>query len=320
MYGVSEGGYTSDRVNAFPGGDAGRTHLARFPRPARERLEAVLVDRGFDGVVEAEVLDDLRRLGSATAERLLVDLSAVASLFSMSATSGFHVGAVCEGLSGNAYFGANLEVDGAPVGFTVHAEQSAVANALAHREKAILRLAVTAAPCGHCRQFLNELATASELHLIIGENAATTLAALLPEPFGPADLGVEGGLIGSTETPLALHAGADDALADAALRAASLSYAPYTQAHSGVAFRLRSGTIVVGSYIENAAFNPSLPPVLTAIDRLRFVTRTSSDVTEAVLVELDGAKISQEALSRMLLDTIAPGAVLRLVRASRLAK
>lgn len=42
----------------------------------------------------------------------------------------------------------------------VHAEQSLLANAAWHGESALERLAVSAAPCGHCRQFYSELACA----------------------------------------------------------------------------------------------------------------------------------------------------------------
>lgn len=42
-------------------------------------------------------------------------------------------------------------------GFTVHAEQSSIADAWMNGEEGIDLIAVTAAPCGYCRQFLNEL-------------------------------------------------------------------------------------------------------------------------------------------------------------------
>lgn len=48
-------------------------------------------------------------------------------------------------------------------GVQVHAEQFVMANAWAHRERGIKRLAVSAAPCGHCRQFYAELPSAVRL-------------------------------------------------------------------------------------------------------------------------------------------------------------
>ena len=42
----------------------------------------------------------------------------------------------------------------------IHGEQCLVANALLHGERGLRKLAVSAAPCGHCRQFYSELCCA----------------------------------------------------------------------------------------------------------------------------------------------------------------
>jgi hypothetical protein len=42
----------------------------------------------------------------------------------------------------------------------VHAEQFLMANLVLHNESALHTLAISAAPCGHCRQFYSELACA----------------------------------------------------------------------------------------------------------------------------------------------------------------
>jgi len=299
------------------GPEAVGSYLSKYSEAARRRLEAVLFNDRFDGVIESEIVQDVIRLqgGVTTFEEFMVDMLPIARLYSVPATSGFRVGAVCDGASGNIYFGANLELATAPLGFTIHAEQSAIANAFAHGDKAVLRLAVTAAPCGHCRQFLNELTTASRFQVIIAGQPPTTLTSLLPNSFGPTDLGVKGGLMGQTETPLVSLSGASSPITEAALRAASRSYSPYTLSHSGLAFRLKDGTIIAGSHVESAAYNPSLPPVIAAVDRLRFSGRGYADISEAVLVELEGAKISQEGITRLVLHLIAPGTELRVLKA-----
>ena len=64
------------------------------------------------------------------------------------------------GTSGALYVGVNLEFARLPLYNSVHAEQFLLVNALHHGERAITRLAVSAAPCGHCRQFYSELACA----------------------------------------------------------------------------------------------------------------------------------------------------------------
>jgi cytidine deaminase len=291
--------------------------LSQFSDASRQRLEAVLFNDRFDGVLQSEIVKDVIRLqgGGKTLEQFMVDMLPLARLYSMPATSGFKVGAVCQGASGNIYFGANLELAGAPLGFTIHAEQSAINDALAHGEKAVRQLAVTSAPCGHCRQFLNELTTASTFEVLITGKPKKTLMSLLPDSFGPSDLGVKGGLLGQGETELIPLSGTRDPLLEAALQAASRSYAPYTQSYSGVAFQLKDKTIVAGSYIESAAYNPSLPPPIAAIDRLRFSGYQYSDISTAVLIELENSKISQQGITSLLLGTIAPSAELRVVKA-----
>jgi cytidine deaminase len=42
----------------------------------------------------------------------------------------------------------------------VHAEQFLMANLVLHNEDSLIALAISAAPCGHCRQFYSELACA----------------------------------------------------------------------------------------------------------------------------------------------------------------
>jgi cytidine deaminase len=59
--------------------------------------------------------------------------------------------------SGAVYVGVNLEFPGMPLNASVHAEQCLVANLLLHGEASLRALAVSAAPCGHCRQFYSEL-------------------------------------------------------------------------------------------------------------------------------------------------------------------
>lgn len=42
----------------------------------------------------------------------------------------------------------------------VHSEQCLLTNLLLHGERELLTLAISAAPCGHCRQFYSELCCA----------------------------------------------------------------------------------------------------------------------------------------------------------------
>ena len=71
--------------------------------------------------------------------------------------SGYPVGAcVLGGKTGTVYIGANFEFCSRLIE-TIHGEQCAVHNASVHGEPNITKLAVNAAPCGVCRQFLVEV-------------------------------------------------------------------------------------------------------------------------------------------------------------------
>ena len=85
------------------------------------------------------------------------------------------------------------------VNVCIHAEQFAVVTAMRAGERALEAIATTAAPCGHCRQFMNELRGAASMRVIIPDpgDAATNarkrhlvlpLCDLLPHSFGPLDL------------------------------------------------------------------------------------------------------------------------------------
>ena len=110
--------------------------------------------------------------------------------------SGFQVGAAV--LSGGRIFAAgNLENSAYPL--SVCAERNAVAMAVAAGRRRIEAVAVVggdgkpAAPCGGCRQVLAEFAgpQVPVIYAAGGRGAGsvtTTIGALLPDAFGPANL------------------------------------------------------------------------------------------------------------------------------------
>jgi cytidine deaminase len=122
--------------------------------------------------------------------RLMTRLLPEAAKLAKPPVSNFRVGCVSRGLSGALYFGTNLEFAGEALSFTVHAEQSSVTNAWMNGEEGIDLIAVNAAPCGYCRQFLNELVTADRLTVAMPKETRA-LSELLPSAFGPRDLGVQ---------------------------------------------------------------------------------------------------------------------------------
>lgn len=104
-----------------------------------------------DFVIEASRAKKLRHDSGLGVEQFLASLVQPTADLARPPISKFHVGAVGLGYSGRIFRGVNLEFEGLPLNYTVHAEQFLVANALQHGEKRIVFLAVSAAPCGHCR-------------------------------------------------------------------------------------------------------------------------------------------------------------------------
>jgi cytidine deaminase len=227
------------------------------------------------------------------------------------------VGIVAQGVSGSLYLGFNIEFPGHALGFAVHGEQAALSSAYMHGEQGVLSIALTAAPCGHCRQFMNELAPDGNIEILVEGSAPTKLAALLPLAFGPKDLGRKEGAFPVKRTNLIAANGSTpaDTLFQAALDAARSSYAPYSGAYSGVAIGTRSGRIYSGSYLENVAFNPSLSPLQTALVQLILAGEDYRALARVALAEISRAKISQRSATEAVLSAIAPSVRLEILAA-----
>ncbi len=255
------------------------------------------------GFLTADVVEEFLHSG-LTLEQLMLDLIPSAQKFAIPPISNYFVGAVAHGSSGALYGGANYEFPGQALSFCVHGEQAATVNAMAHGERGIDLLAVSAAPCGYCRQFLNELTTATTLMVILPNMRATPLTQLLPSAFGPGDLGVTAALMTPQSHGMTLSTPSDD-VADAALQAANASYAPYSGSVAGVALKTEGGGLFAGSVAENAAFNPSMSPLEAAVVNLVIGGRRKyAEIVDAVLVEAAGANVSQADATRAILRTM----------------
>jgi cytidine deaminase len=211
------------------------------------------------------------------------------------------------------FLGANIEFPAQALTQTIHAEQSAIINAWLQGAKRIDGIAVTAAPCGYCRQFLYELEGSQNLEISVhdqigGKTMQHSLADLLPAAFGPHELGSTAGLMGSQAQPtdLNLKLRSDDPFVLEAKEAAQYSYAPYTQNFGGCVIKTVDGRRYAGRYAENAAFNPSLTALHTAIIRMIMdQPGLEASIRRAVLVEKP-TSISQRATCELLLQTVAP--------------
>jgi cytidine deaminase len=284
-----------------------RNLLPTFSEKSRALLQRVL-EGGYSGQISAGDAAKLAQLESSSMDALMLGMLPLAQSFSRAPISKFYVGVVVGGESGALYTGANIEIPGQCLGFAVHAEQSALANAYMHGESKVVSLAVGGAPCGHCRQFINEMSPAGEIRILTPDKPPARLTTLLPAAFGPAALGMKEGALPVRESRLYLEKPSSDPITAAALDAARKSYAPYSKSPSGVAIRSRSGRIYRGSYIENVAFNPSLSPLQTALAAMIAGGEPYSSIAAVMLVEVQGAKISQKPVTETVLGAIAPDA------------
>lgn len=306
------------RENAF------ETAVAAFPETIQTELKEVLEPGAvIPSERVASWLDDM----SLDIGQLMIQLLPVAASYARVPISNYYVGAVAQGMPrgndwgrnlGALYLGSNFEFRGEALSFTVHGEQSATNNAWLHGgETGLQRLAINAAPCGYCRQFLYELTTASALQILLKANsnpqdyAYTTnpLTYFLPQAFGPGDLGIQGGLMEQAFHGLTTSGGS--ATVHAALDGANASYAPYTKNYAGVALENSNGMTYVGRYAENAAYNPSMSPLESALAlmNMRMWPQTPLDIRAAALVETQ-VDISQKDATEAVLSSIAPGVIL----------
>jgi len=289
--------------------------LSGIGRPARQLLLAATRDNSFRGRIPAATVTELLKLEKKTADDLMLRLVPLAKTFSRPPLSNFVVGAVIRGSSGSFYLGANIEVPGRSLGLAVHAEQAALANAYMSGEAAVAAIALGEAPCGHCRQFLYEASPDGELRVLVTGAPPAKLATLLPMAFGPKDMGLKQGLFPIRRRAISLSPRPTDPLILAALDAAQQSYSPYTSSPSGIAIATRDLRVFQGSYLENAAFNPSLPPLEAAMAGLFAARKDAHEVVRAVLVESASSRITQENATRDALSSLAPKARIDVLKA-----
>ncbi|HEX5870413.1 MAG TPA: cytidine deaminase, partial [Longimicrobium sp.] len=273
-------------------------YAARSDSLTDSALSATALDRvrqqleSTPGYIPADVVKEILEWTGMTIEEYLTALVPVAAQMAIPPISNFKVGAAGQGASGSVYLGANMEYVGQALSMCVHGEQAVTANAISHGETGLPLLAISAAPCGYCRQFLYETTTASKLQILLSGKPAVALTTLLPQAFGPSDLGVDAALMSPQAHGLTLSGGGG-AVAQAALAAANASYAPYSFSYSGVGLGTSSGAVFSGSYAENAAFNPSMSPLEAALVSLVMGGGSFGEITEAVLVQVQGAIVSQ---------------------------
>ena len=275
--------------------------FATLDSSLQQAIQPVLDDAHFTAILQPETLRDLMTATGLDENALALSLLPLAASCAVTPLSHFNVGAIARGVSGRWYFGANMEFSGATMQQTVHAEQSAITHAWLSGEEKLAAITVNYTPCGHCRQFMNELNSGLSLKVCLPGHPARPLAEYLPAAFGPADLNIESVLMDVSDQQFTLQG---DPLARAAIHAASLSYAPYSNAYSGVALQTRSGDIYAGRYAENAAYNPTLPPLQSALILLNLKGGNCAEIQRAVLAESEDAALLQRSATRATLAAL----------------
>lgn len=281
--------------------------LSGFGPDAKTTLQTVLTKRDYRGGIQASDVAALMKADQLTRQALMLKLLPVAQSFAHAPLSNYFVGAVALGNSGSLYLGCNIEIPGNMLSLATHAEQAAIANAYMSDESGVEALTAGAAPCGHCRQFLSEVSLDVSMRLIMRDGSSVKLSELLPQAFGPRNLGFTQGSFPVKRTRLSLVSGSNDALAVEAWKAACAAYSPYSRSPSGVALLTTTGLVFPGSYIENAAFNPSLPPLESALAGYFAAGRNAGEIQRAILVEGEKSGISQQTTTGSALAILAPG-------------
>ncbi|STV14639.1 cytidine deaminase [Klebsiella pneumoniae] len=164
--------------------DSGRQICRRPSAP-------MLADPHFPALLEADQVATLQHATGLDEDALAFALLPLAAACARPDLSHFNVGAIARGVSGRWYFGGNMEFLGATMQQTVHAEQSAISHAWLRGETSLRAITVNYTPCGHCRQFMNELNSGLALRIHLPGREAHALEHYLPDAFGPKDLEIK---------------------------------------------------------------------------------------------------------------------------------
>jgi cytidine deaminase len=124
----------------------------------------------------------------STADQDLLALADVVAERAYAPYSGFNVGCAVLASDGRVIEGVNVENAAYPLG--VCAERTAFARAVAegYRPGDFVAAAITASPCGGCRQWLLEMGVERVIFRNGGRVVVMTPSELLPESFEASDL------------------------------------------------------------------------------------------------------------------------------------
>lgn len=280
--------------------------LIKHALPQNNALNEAVVDelrlQNWAGFLSHSQVAQLCRDFELTPLKLAMHLLPIAACYSHTAISHFNVGSIAIGEKGDFYFGANQEFAHSAIQQTIHAEQSAISHAWLRNEKRITDMVVNYTPCGHCRQFMNELHGAEKISIHLPHSQNNPLYSYLPDAFGPKDLEISVHLLAKEDHHL--QANHQDELINQAILAANQSHCPYSNSPHGIAILFKNGDVITGRYAENAAFNPSLPALQTAINFAYLNDKKLSEIERVVMVEKP-TTLSHKAMAEALLAELS---------------
>lgn len=203
--------------------------------------------------------------------------------------SGYKVGCVVRGESGEYYLGANLEVN---THYNLHAEQSAIHNAFIHGERIITHIMISALPCGHCRQFLHGMNP--DLVIFVDENKYL-LEDLLPIPFSKSDIGVNQ----EFENENILENESHYSTFGQASKCCEISYSPLLNKKGGVCIKTLNGNKYYGSFIEDPSLSPSVLPIMGALSQMCLNEESFTDIVGIIVVTNEHEHYNMHMLNTM---------------------
>lgn len=275
---------------------------AELPEKLQSVLRPIIDKSDFPGMLTAEQVQHIKAQSGVSDSELAFSLLPFAAAYAVTPISHFHVGAIACGASGNLYFGANMEFSHVSMGQVIHAEQCAITHSWMKGEKKITSITVNYTPCGHCRQFMNELREGGKIMVNLPGRTPAVLHHYLPDSFGPSDLNITTLLLDPVDHGYKNQS--RDRLLTAAIEAANQSHAPYSQSHSGIALQLKDGSLFTGRYAENAAFNPSLPPLQAALIMINLSGKDIHAIDQAKFVEKQDAIIKHWCVTENTLQAL----------------
>jgi len=266
----------------------------------------------FSGFIPSADVEQFTEEMEVSIDELMIMLVEFPNIYSVIPITGFNIGAICLGVSGNLYYGVGIDVKGQFSALNVHAEQTAVANAIQHGEIEIVKIATNEVPCNGCRQFLYELNNADKLDIILPDGSKKVLAYYLQHAVGMEDVGLKRGVISFQNHKLQLIDPTDDHVVNRALGEANRSYAPYTKYYSGVSIQTRDGEIYGGSYAENGVHKHGLSAMEAAFVNLIMCGSNFQEIERITLVQVDRKQYDYVSKMKALAFAMAPNIIVEL--------